>query len=115
MDFLIRTNGPDESRQPYVLNNERVRLQGNQFFKEFGQFLQFSFKNKDVHCEKGPYPADTCVANHVADIFKRKVFGAAPGIPMRNTEIYGIGAVVDSRFEHFSRAHGQQKFRQAIP
>ena len=115
MDFLIRTNGSDESSKSDILDDKCIWLQGNQFFKEFGQFLQFTFKDKDVHREESPYPADTRIANHVAYIVERKIFSAAASVPMRNSEINGVGTVVDGRFEHFSRTHRQQKFWRTFP
>ena len=57
---------------------------------------------------------NTGVAYHVADIVKGKVFGAASGVPVGDSEIHGVGSVVDGGFEHFARAYGQQEFWRCL-
>ena len=114
MDFLVRATGANQAGKTDVLDNEGVGFKRNDFFEEFRQFLQFALKNEHVHGQEGAHSVNAGVADHVADIVKGKVFGAASGVPMGDSEIHGVGPVVHGGFEHFARAYGQQEFRRCL-
>ena len=112
MNFLVRANGSNQAGKANVLDNEGVGFERNDFFQKFGQFLQFSLKNEHIHGQKGSHAANAGVADHIANIVEGKVFGTAAGVPVGDSEIYGVGPVVHGGFKHFARAHGQQEFRR---
>ena len=112
MNLLIGGNGADESRKTDVLNNEGIGLQGDDFLQKFGQFLQFTLENQHVHGQESAHSANAGVADHVADLVERKVFGAASGIPVGNSKVNRIGPVFNGGFEHFAGSHRQKKFRR---